>query len=208
VVVSIILIAKKSYKALLDVVIVVISAVALIATLFALNFGAVRFAVYRELGVAYTSSTPSEEMDEEAEKAMEQIVRSDEMRGSLSKASIEEIKKNPLIGTGKAYFAYTTSGGEDFNVPAHNFILTTINCYGAIGFGLILIMFVALLKQYGLFNFKKGKAFVNLLVWLVIIMFFGIGMVQASVYDILVMPTFCIAIGCLINERENAGLEK
>jgi hypothetical protein len=28
-------------------------------------------------------------------------------------------------------------------------------------------------------------------------------MVQASVFDILVMPMFCIAMGGLINQREN-----
>ena len=202
IIVFIVLIINKNKQVLIKTIVATLCAVLLIAGLFAMNVGGVRFAVYRELGVVYVPTNPNEE-NEEAEQAQEQIQRSDAMRGALFNASLEEIKKNPIFSTGKTFFQYTTSGGEEFNVPAHNFVLTALNCYGIVGFGIIIAMFIALLLKHKLFCFKQENSFINLLVWSVIIIFFGIGMVQASVFDILVMPMFCIAMGGLINQREN-----
>ena len=201
-IVFVVLIIHKNKKTLIAALCATLCAVLLIAGLFAIDFGGVRFAVYRELGIVYIPTDP-ENPDEEADKAQEQIQRSDAMRGALFNASLEEIKKNPLFSTGKTFFEYTTSGGEYFNVPAHNFILTAINCYGIIGFCGIIAIFIALLLKHKLFEFKKENSFINLLIWSVIIIFFGIGIVQASVFDILVMPMFCITMGGLINQRDN-----
>ena len=80
-------------------------------------------------------------------------------------------------------------GEEVFDAPAHNFIFATLNCYGLIGLLLLMAMVVAMLRQIHFFRFKdKATLYARLLFTLALCMYFGEGMVQATVYDMLVMP--------------------
>ena len=71
---------------------------------------------------------------------------SDASRSDLWKASIDSIKRSPIIGEGTIYFPISTSYGVDAQA-AHNFILEHINAFGGVGFILWSAIFLVPLWQ-------------------------------------------------------------
>ncbi len=196
------LLCLKNKKVIAKYAMSVVLAVAVVAGLFALDVGEVRYAVYRETGFVAsmdadsanrpnegTQTRPSEQIN-----AQEQIGRSDSMRADLSRMSIERIKENVLFGTGDVFYDYSVAG-EVFAAPAHNFIFATMNCYGLIGLLLLMGLVVCTLFSIGAFWFRqKGKFRLRMLMFVTLIAFFGVGLIQATVYDMMVMPTMFIAL--------------
>lgn len=192
----------KKKRVLLRYAGALLGAVVLIAGLFALNVGQVRYAIYRETGFASAgmlgsdTQKPSEDIDSpDQQEALDQINRSDSMRADLLNMSLERVKKNVLFGTGDVFYSYVV-GEETFEAPAHNFIFATLNCYGLVGLLLVAAMVVAILRQMQFFRFKdKNTLYPRLLFTLTLCMYFGEGMVQATVYDVLVMPIMFTVFG-------------
>lgn len=172
-----------------------LGAAVLIAGLFVLNVGQVRYAIYRETGFASAgmlgsnNQKPDDDIDSpDQQEALDQINRSDSMRADLLKMSLERVQKNVLFGTGDVFYSYQV-GEEIFEAPAHNFIFATLNCYGLVGLLLLVAMVVAILRQMNFFRFKDtATLYPRLLFTLTLCMYFGEGLVQATVYDVLVMP--------------------
>lgn len=186
----------KKKQVLLHLSAALLGAVVLIAGLFVLNVGQVRYAIYRETGFASAgmlgsdTQAPDADDDESPDKqeALDQINRSDSMRADLLNLSLERVKQNVLFGTGDVFYSYQV-GEETFEAPAHNFIFASLNCYGLVGLLLLVALVVAILRQMGFFRLKdKETLYARLLFTLTLCMYFGEGMVQATVYDVLVMP--------------------
>ncbi len=176
----------------------VLSAVAVVSILFALNVGDVRYAVYRELniGISDSQTNPNSphKPSKEQQSAAQQVEASDNMRHALSEMNMKEIKKNVLFGTGKTLFSYSTAT-EDFNVLAHNFILTTLSGFGLVGLVLLAILVIVLLKDLIITKWKNTKsAAARLSLLLTFVSFFGVGLVQASVYDMLILPIMFVIV--------------
>lgn len=185
----------KRKRVLIHLFAALLGAVVLIAGLFVLNVGQVRYAVYRETGFASAgmlgsgdASSDDDINSPDQQEALDQINRSDSMRADLLNESLKRVKQNVLFGTGEVFYHYEV-GEEVFDAPAHNFIFATLNCYGLVGLLLLMAMVVAMLRQIHFFRFKdKATLYARLLFTLALCMYFGEGMVQATVYDMLVMP--------------------
>lgn len=200
--VLLLLLCLKNKKVIVKYAMSVVLAVAVVAGLFALDVGEVRYAVYRESGFVAswdegsanrpnegTQNRPSEQIN-----AQEQIGRSDSMRKDLSMMSIERIKENVLFGTGDVFYDYFVAG-EVFAAPAHNFIFATMNCYGLIGLLLLMGLVICTLFSIGAFWFRQKEKFhLRIFVFVTLIVFFGVGLIQATVYDMMVMPTMFVAL--------------
>lgn len=200
--VLLLLLCLKNKKVIAKYAMSVVLAVAVVAGLFALDVGEVRYAVYRETGFVVSwdedsANRPNEGVQNrpsEQINAQEQIGRSDMMRADLSRMSIERIKENVLFGTGDVFYDYFVAG-EVFAAPAHNFIFATMNCYGLIGLLLLMGLVVCTLFRIGAFWFRQKEKFhLRIFVFVTLIVFFGVGLIQATVYDMMVMPTMFVAL--------------
>lgn len=183
---------KGFLKAFLSVIGVTVLIAAL---LFALNVQNMRYYMYREMeflhifdstsdGSSFTDEGPTED-DPQKSEAEEQAVRSDNMRSYLFNAGLQEAKKNILFGTGTVFFEYKTQY-QTFRVSAHNAIIVTLNCFGAVGLCLLSCIAVAIAIQMKLFQREHIRE--KLAVLLMLASYFAISMVQASFYDIMIMP--------------------
>jgi len=176
-----------------------LGAVVLVACLFALNVGQVRYAVYREIGftsagmIGGGNQPSSGEIDSpDQQEALYQINRSDSMRADLLNMSIERVRENPLFGTGDVFYSYVV-GEETFEAPAHNFVFASLNCYGLIGLFLLVALVLSIMWSVHLFRLKdRPTLYPRMLFLLTLVVYFGEGMVQATVYDVLVMPLMFI----------------
>ncbi len=183
----------------------VLCAVLLVVVLFVFNVGEVRYAIYRETKMFgnLVATEPSGDAGPNhsdsvlQQQVSDQVLRSDNMRSALLEESIKQVKKNPLFGTGDVFYAFDVNG-EIFDAPAHNFVFATLNCYGIIGALFIFLIFVIMVSKTGIFNLqgflKIGPACI-----LILISFFSIGMLQATVYDMQVLPVLAILLGQLLN---------
>lgn len=177
----------------------------IVGALFALNVGTVRYSIARETGINFLSSTQlstdptddfffdSAEMDE-LNKATAQISRSDSMRSDLLKMGLDQIKKNPLFGTGHIFFNYYVSGYV-FKQAPHNFIVETLVCYGIIGTILLAIMIIMIIAQCGFFSKWTSKDFrMKASICLICMCYFAISFVEPLMYNILVCPHFFLLL--------------
>ena len=213
----------KCKRAIFTGLIAIVCALAVLCVLFVCNTGRVRYNVYRQTGINFSKLLPNISNDqqndsdkdsskdnnskEESQKiALSQIERSDAMRKTLSKLSLEEVRKNPWIGTGTALFPHRYNQGRQIiDAPAHNIFLQTLNCYGVIGLLLLMALILTLILKTGLFRFKEGHLADRIFLFTVLILYFGISLIQATAYDVLVMPTafICMAVLAASIQPEN-----
>lgn len=211
----------RSKPALLTAGCAVVLALAVLFGLFALNVGNVRYALYRETGFSalYTpnaspsvspNKTQTSNNNVPMEDAAAQINRSDSMRENLIRFSLEEFRKNPLIGTGNVLFAHNyNSFTEIVQAPAHNMVLQTLNCYGLIGLLLLVALVITLLLKIRLFRIKEGAWGERLSLLAIFLIYFGMSMYQATAYDILVMPTMFACIAAFAGKlQDHAGAKE
>lgn len=105
-------------------------------------------------GVAYGMDLPIQQNTELTE-VTRGIVESDNMRAELWRESINEIKKNPVLGTGVTYFD-SHFGTLVLQQSAHNVILEIWLVFG--GFGLVIyISLMAMVIFYLIVHFFKMK---------------------------------------------------
>lgn len=178
----------------------IIASVLFVLLLVVFDVGESRYAVYRETGWAIsTETTEKSTMDPSniptpEQSASDQITRSDSMRNDLLRMSVEQVKANPLFGTGDVLFSYDVAG-QTFEAPAHNFILATLNCYGLVGLLLLVILvFSILIRNRAFCIFDTCAQETRLLFLLTLVAYFGMGMVQATVYDMQIMPLMFIEL--------------
>lgn len=192
----------KNKRALLISVGSIACAIAVVIGLFALNTGTIRYSVFRETQLAFigdmiesSSSAGTEGGSEMADIAEGQISRSDSMRENLSQYSLEQVRKNPWIGTGDVMFEHTyNQQTQTINAPPHNIFLQTLNCYGIFGLLQIALILICMLIKAGLFQFRDKKWADRIGLTILLAGFFSISMIQATAYDILVLPTMVLSL--------------
>lgn len=197
-------------RALIRYLCALVSAALIVILLASFRVGEVQFSFYRALGVPVptisfdTGSTDAGESEkteaEEKEKAEVvynagvQVDKSDSMRSVLMQQGLAEFKENPLFGTGDLYYTYDL-GYKTMEQTAHNFLLECLVCYGLVGTVLVLLLLLALLWSCGFFRKESLGLWRSWLsVLLVLFYYFAFGMVQPSVFNTLVCPTFAIVM--------------
>ena len=201
----------------------VVGAAALVITvLAAVNFGSVRYALYRETGISVSSifggdsdgdtsalnpSNPNK--DPLQDSAYEQILRSDKMRDDLMKWGIEEIKVNPWVGTGNVLFSYTLNERFTFMQSPHNFLIESVLCYGLIGTVILAAVFITIILNTGLFR-KAGKgAFLPKIgIVLTAIYYFAFGFVQPTVFAPMICALFVLSLAAFSKNVDAMGCNK
>ena len=204
----------KNKRALLISLGGVACAIAVVIALFALNTGTVRYAVFRETQLAFlgdmieNSSAGSENDSEVVDIAEGQISRSDHMRDNLAKYSLEQIRKNPWIGTGDVMFAHTyNQQTQTINAPPHNIFLQTLNCYGILGLLQVGLILICMLIKTGLFHFRDRKWEDRIGLLMLLAGFFGISLIQATAYDMLVLPIMVLSMLVFSNTLSEQATE-
>ena len=123
------------------------------------------------------------------DSANQQTNRSDKMRSDLVKMGIEQIKLNPLFGTGDVEYPYGINETYAPMQSSHNFIIESLICYGAVGTALLLMLLASLVFETKLI--KRAGVFHDMFALIMTMaFFFGFGMVQPIVYNYLVTPLF------------------
>lgn len=195
-----------NWKGLVRVGAVLIAVACTVSMLAAINYGSVRYALYRETGLnvsslfGTTQELPAPPEDDIVEneiqnQAQDQIKQSDNMRGDLVEWGIAEIKKNPVFGTGDVLFRYMITAERGFMQSSHNFLIETIICYGIIGLVLIAALFLWMLWKTGLLHIKNWRKWRNAVgALLVVIYYFAFGFVQPTVYAPMICSLFVILL--------------
>lgn len=199
-------------KGMLRLVGAVLVAACIISTLAFMNFGAVRYALYRETGFSVSTLFPSNkeekpkpekntEENEVQNSALVQIDRSDNMRGVLVAQGVEEIRKNPLFGTGNVFFTYELNKDYTFQQTSHNFVIETMNCYGAVGLVFIAALFLVMLFGTGIFKKSSHCQWrLKVAMLLTIVYYFALGFVQPIVYSPMLCLLFVILMAAFSSE--------
>ena len=91
------------------------------------------------------------------------------------------------IGTGTVFFKVVI-GEFEFNQSSHNFILETLDCFGLIGLGQLLVLFAVTFKMIPKRNSCLSYFIITTLA------FFGYALVQPLLYNPLTFPAYCIAV--------------
>lgn len=144
----------------------------------------------------------SPEQDQAA--AQKQINASNKMRKKLVQLGVNEVKKNPLFGTGDVMYWYQVNKTYGFMQSSHNFLLEAVICYGLIGSAMIAALFISLLAEAKLFT-KRALQRWNYTVVLALtaVFHFAFGFVQPTVFDIFICPLFVLtAAACLDGLQE------
>jgi len=205
-------------RGLLRLVTAAVLGCAIVVSLAVANVGQVRYALYRQTGAELsfisgsiatnpttqpteetTPEAPTEPSDQEENedqlKAQNQIGASDYMRKRLVQHGIKQIKENPLFGNGDVLYQYRLSNNYAPMQSSHNFIIEAMVCYGAIGFGMMAALFVALLIEAKLFErsaLRRWNYKVTML--LTIGFYFAFGFVQPTVFDVFICPLFVLIV--------------
>ena len=201
----------KKRKEMINVLGVIAASVTSVSILFIVNWGETRYSIYRELSINIVEA--SDTIDQEVlpnnavtsidlddtimkESAKEQTKRSDSSRKSLILRSLDQIKENIFFGTGDLFYEDEIAGMGVFNQSAHNCILETLNCYGLIGFFLVLFLLYETLfrKMLRKHTFQKYPETI-----IIIVVFLAYGMVQPIVYDEVLLPLVITILCAYIN---------
>ena len=177
-------------------------ALLVIIIMFVGNVKNTRYAIFREFSVvkkivyfidsAVGTDMNNEKLDEEQEmvEAVEQIQRSDSMRQDLINMGIEQVKQNPIFGTGNVTYSYFVSG-YTIQQSSHNFLIEALICYGIIGVLLIIVLILLALYKSKIFSRKnKGPWQNKISVFLTFVVFFAMGSLQPLVFNSLLCPVF------------------
>ena len=142
-----------------------------------------------------TPVDPEQALDQDQVNAQNQISASDWMRKRLVQMGLDEVKKNPLFGTGDVMYWYQVSETYGFMQSSHNFLIETIICYGGIGLLMIAALLISMLIEAKLFT-KMALCRWNYTVALLltVLFYFAFGFVQPTVYDFFICPLFVLAI--------------
>ncbi|MBC8531316.1 O-antigen ligase family protein [Gehongia tenuis] len=209
-----IIINLKRKRIVLRILSALVCSTAIVAILFCFDVGDVRYSVYRETGFtsifqnnpSFSEPVPSHPLSEDEERASAQIGRSDTMRKSLARLSIERVKENLWFGTGDIFYAYSVSG-QDYQVAPHNFILATLNCYGLVGLIIIAALMIVTLIQTGLLKFRGLRDFLTYKSTYIVtlLLFLGLSLLQATAYDVLLMPLLFV-VTAIYAKSENYNI--
>ena len=155
----------KNRKALLRFFAVIFGSLIVVALLFAVNFSDVRKNIVREVwflntvvkvdepvsGENENDNDNENDIEELIEQQNQQIDRSDTGRKELMIYGINEIKKNPVFGTGDVLYLQQMTDTYIANQSSHNFIIESLVSYGIIGTVLLMavfgVLFVKALKE-------------------------------------------------------------
>lgn len=127
-------------------------------------------------------------------EAEEQASRSDYMRKYLIQCGIDQIKMNPLVGTGDVMYEYQLGNYRTIQ-SSHNFVIEVLVCYGTIGLVMIAVLFIALVIDTKLFvKSTRGARKHKEVLALTILFYFAFGFVQPVVFDVLICPLFVVIV--------------
>ncbi len=189
------------------------ASVLVITSLALFNYGDVRYALYRETGITVPSIvSQSQTNPNKSEKpkrpnaqkqAQEQAQRSDNMRQELVNLGLDEIKENPVFGTGNVLFLYEVNDEYSTQQSSHNFLIESMICYGAVGTVLLAVLYIVLIVTTGFFE-KRGKAvrFSKIGIVLLVMYYFALGFVQPTVFDPMISPLFALAAASFSKEMK------
>ena len=192
-----------------------------VVMLAAMNVGEVRYSLYRQTGIgpsmwggsgdtsttetsgenSSTATGTHKDPNNNQNAAQNQINASDRMRRDLLQRGIEQVKQNPLLGSGDVEYYYQVSEKYGFKQSSHNFIIETLICYGGIGLLMIAILFFAIIKETKLFAKATGKMWRHKIVLIQTLGFyFAFGLVQPVVFDSLICLLFVLIVAVCRNE--------
>lgn len=191
----------------------ILCAAVVVAGLMEFDVGRVRYSVFRELNMVYVESqapAPGESPGEEPpgeeppskkpsndpafKEAQEQIERADSMRGDLVRLGMEQIRLNPVFGTGDVLFDYEW-WGIVYQQTSHNFLIESMICFGAAGTVILMVIAVAILIRIKIFSRENHRFWpYKLSAFLTIFFFMGQGFVEPIFYDRLMSPLFFIIL--------------
>ncbi len=217
---------KASRKYLKSLIGLFLCAGVLVFTLAALDVGNVRYALYRATGLSQSTSfwgwnpsappssspeTPSDPSasippaygDASQNQAANQIVRSDALRTRLMNFGLDEAKKNLLFGTGNVYLEIDDFGYVS-RVPVHNGILQMLVAFGLIGMLLVISMAAVWFWQSRPLPLSIQNSNITSLL-LLIGLFCMLGMVQATCFDLLVLPAALLCACESINPEKSSS---
>lgn len=178
-------------------------AILIVSIMFIGNVKNTRYAVYREfVGLdkvinltdnVLGSNIGVNDFSEEQEKveSIEQINRSDSMRQDLMNMGIEQVKQNPIFGTGNVTYSYFVSG-YFFKQSSHNFLIEALVCYGIIGVLFLIIFIFIVISKSKIFSHKNKLWEYKISTLLVFIVYFAMGSWQPLTFNILVCPMFLL----------------
>ena len=186
----------------------------LIITILAMtNTGNVRYSIYRQTGLTINaanifdskvekpssstenpSGSTEKPVDPQKELAEEKKYHSDSMRKALVQLGIDQIKLNPMFGTGDVTYEYQL-GDYKAVQSSHNFLIETLICYGAVGLLIIAALFIALVVDTKLFARSIWVAWKQKVVLVLTILFyFAFGFVQPIVFSPIICPLFVFSV--------------
>lgn len=193
-------------KGLLRAVSAVLVGCLVVAFLAMANVGEVRYSIYRQTGLTISavnildssaenpSDSTENSVDPQKQLAEEQFSRSDYMRKDLLQRGIEQVKLNPLLGTGDV--AYECQIGDYKAIQSsHNFLIEAIICYGCIGLVIIAGLFITLIVDTKLFRREtRTKCKSKIVLILTVLFYFAFGFVQPTVFNYIICPLFVLIV--------------
>lgn len=144
---------------------------------------------------ASTASPIGVTPEQDKNAAQEQIAASNWMRKLLVQRGIEEVKRNPLFGTGNVMYQYQLGPDNFILQSSHNFLIEAMTCYGFVGLAMVAALFISLLAEAKLFTklaLRRWSDTVTLL--LVVVFYFAFGFVQPTVFDVFICPLFLMTV--------------
>lgn len=198
---------------------VLLCAAAIVGSMAAADIGRTRYFLVREMNLVIpaapvqtsptdgTAESPSQDLTQGSSiqaATQEQISASDGMRADLINMGIEQIKLNPLFGTGDVLYPYAMSETYIPTQSSHNFIIESLICYGIIGTALLAVLFLMLIVDAHIFSKD------NQLLWreklsllLTLVFFFGFAMVQPTVFSQFLCPVFAWLLASYHDDLNN-----
>jgi hypothetical protein len=178
----------------------VLTSILIVIILFGVGFRDVRSSVSRELWIFNrfiltldnedTNHVSSSNQERIIEEQNQQISRSDIARKDLVEKGLQEIRKNPLFGTGNVYYEQRIRETYIANQTSHCFLIESMVSFGGVG----------TLLGFGLFFFiifsrlKKSKSNVKLFIILTIVSHLLYCLVQPLFFEPIVSFVFTLII--------------
>lgn len=190
--VVLVLCLRNNKNAFKQIVLVLLVSVVLTSILFAFDVEYVRKSVVREMwGMNHLIALHDGETEDIITSQNEQIERSDGGRIELIRIGIEQIKENPMFGTGDVFYEQRVAG-IIANQSSHCFIIEFLVSFGLIGtlLGFCLLGYVAYML------FKKIHKRLLCFAVLTCVTYFLYALIQPLFFNTLVMPIFVIVMSC------------
>ena len=190
---------SKNKKILLYYGGAVMASFVLVTALSIVNIGGVRASVVREIWflnrfigtVEVTTEEPMPQEDE-TELQNQQIERSDIGRKELVLMGVQQIKNNPVFGTGDVLYQQKISKSYTANQTSHCFLIESFACFGIVGTILCMSLVFSLFLQ----SINRHKGNIRYFTILTLIVHLIFCLVQPLFFDPIISIVFSVVICC------------